>query len=284
VKKLAKNVEQLPSKTRTFETSGDRILGALQLFTIDEPEWSVDAAAQRLRLSIPTVYRYFRSLAQAGLITSSSRATYILGPAILELDRQIRLRDPLLSSAGDVMQRLITHSPGGAVTLLCRLYRNRVVCIHQVTGQGPQVAVSYERGRPMPLFKGATSKIVLAHLPSRTLRSLYRDHAVEIQQAGLGTDWNAFRNCLTALRQAGTSVTHGELDQGRVGIAAPIFGPDGSILGSLSFVLPKYRANQALIVRIQQWTLAAAHEISERLQTPAGGDLPLASKSLKLRA
>ena len=54
------------------------------------------------------------------------------------------------------------------------------MCVHQVIGRGPQEPVSYERGRLMPLFRGATSKIILAHLPARTLKSLFEQNGGEI--------------------------------------------------------------------------------------------------------
>ena len=56
------------------DTSGDRVLAVLGLFTADEPTWTVDAAARRLGISKPTAYRYFKSLARAGLVAPASRA------------------------------------------------------------------------------------------------------------------------------------------------------------------------------------------------------------------
>ena len=35
---------------------------------------------------------------------------------------------------------------------------------------------SYERGMEMPIFLGATSKVILAHLPDRILKKTYLNH------------------------------------------------------------------------------------------------------------
>ena len=235
------------------------------LFSEGQPAWTVEQAAQRLQASIPTTYRYFKSLAKVGLITPGP-AGYTLGPAIIEMDRQIRRCDPLLNAGRPVMEDLIRYSPEGSAILLCRVFHDRVICIHQVMGPGPQVAVSYERGRPMPLFRGATSKIVFAHLPVRTLKVLFAEHTKEIKAAGLGSSWEDFRKSLSTIRRGGACVTRGEIDSGRVGIAAPILSQDGSVLGSLSFVLPAYRADETLVGRILPLTISGAREIERGLQ------------------
>jgi len=253
-------------RQRRSESSGDRLLSVLELFADDQPTWTVEEAAQRLQTSVPTAYRYFKSLAKVGLISPGSRVGYALGPAIIEMDRQIRLRDPLLGAGRPVMEDLIRYSPEGSAILLCRVFHDRVICIHQVIGSGPQVLVSYERGRPMPLFRGATAKIVLANLPARTLKRLFEEHTKEIKAAGLGHNWEEFKKTLGALRRTGVCVTRGEVDAGRVGVAAPIFAPDGSVLGSLSSVLPAYRTDENLVGRIVPLTSAGAREIERGMQ------------------
>src|SRR5271165_2581962 len=185
---------------RAARSSGDRMLAVLELFTVEMPEWTVEAAAAALRVSAPTAYRYFKQLTRAGLLSPVTGASYALGPAIIQMDRQIQICDPMLNAARSVMVDLIQYAAESATVLLCRLYHDRVMCAHQVMGRGPQLPVSYERGRLMPLFRGATSKIILAHLPARTLKSLFDRHSAEIAAAGLGATFVAFRRDLAGLR------------------------------------------------------------------------------------
>jgi DNA-binding IclR family transcriptional regulator len=250
---------------RADRSSGDRMLAVLELFTLDAPEWTVEAAAAVMRVSAPTAYRYFKQLTRAGLISPVTGASYALGPAIIEMDRRIQICDPMLNAARGVMVDLIQYAAESTTVLLCRLYHDRVMCVHQVVGRGPQLPVSYERGRLMPLFRGATSKIILAHLPSRTVKSLFDRHAAEIAEAGLGATLPAFRGHLAEVRRAGVMVSRSEIDSGRVGIAAPIFGAERAILGSLSFVLPEPRADERLIARLTPLTVAGAREIEQAM-------------------
>jgi DNA-binding IclR family transcriptional regulator len=245
--------------------SGDRLLAVLGLFTADATQWTVEAAAEKLGVSTTTTYRYFKKLTKAGLISPVAGAGYTLGPAIIQMDRLIQAGDPMLNAARGVMIDLAGHAAEGSTVLLCRLFHDRVMCVHQIMGRGPQQPVSYERGRLMPLYRGATSKIILAHLPSRTLKALLAHHAEEIAGAGLGPGWEEFRRGLASIRRAGISVSRGEIDPGRIGVAAPIFDRDRAVLGSLSLVLPAAHADEALVLRLAPLTVAGAREIERTM-------------------
>lgn len=246
------------------DSSGDRLLAVLGLFTLDRPGWTVEAAAEALSVSPATTYRYFKRLTRAGLLSPVSGANYVLGPAIIQMDRQIQICDPMLNAARQVMHSLISNAAERSTILLCQLFHDRVMCVHQVMGRGPQEPVSYERGRLMPLFRGATSKIILAHVPARTLRLFFAQHERDIPGAGLGESWEAFRTALTALRRAGYCVSRGEIDAGRIGVAAPIFGRDRGVLGSLSFVLPSDTPDEQ-IADIASLTVAGARTIERTI-------------------
>lgn len=261
--------------------SGDRLLAVLALFSAEAAQWTVDGVAEKLGVSVPTTYRYFKKLTKAGLISPVSGAGYTLGPAIIQMDRQIQISDPMLNAARGVMISLARDAGDGATILLCRLFHDRVMCVHQIMGRGPQAPVSYERGRLMPLFRGATSRIILAHLRSRTLKALFaRDHA-EIAAAGLGVSWEEFRGGLAAIRRAGVCVSHGEIDAGRVGIAAPVFDRERTVLGSLSIALGEAHADASLIRRLAPLTTKGAREI-ERTMNSGSASTPPSPARVKL--
>jgi DNA-binding IclR family transcriptional regulator len=240
---------------RLSTSSADRLLAVLQLFTLDRPEWSVETAAKEIGVSVSTAYRYFRSLGEAGLLDPFTNGTYVLGPAIIAYDRQIRLGDPLIQIARPAMQRLIAQTGSVGVALLCRIYRNRVMCVHQEAKGVPHIAISYERGRPMPMFSGASSKIILANLTSRSARWFFARYPTQIAAAGLGADWETMKANLRRIRMAGVCVTRAEVDKDRVGIAAPVFDATGKVLGSTGLAItqteatPQFVANAATLVQ-----------------------------------
>jgi DNA-binding IclR family transcriptional regulator len=264
------------ASTSTSRThgSGDRLLAVLALFSAEAAQWTVDGVAEKLGVSVPTTYRYFKKLTKAGLISPVSGAGYTLGPAIIQMDRQIQVSDPMLNAARGVMIALARDAGDGATILLCRLFHDRVMCVHQIMGRGPQAPVSYERGRLMPLFRGATSKIILAHLRSRTLKALFAREAAEIAAAGLGASWEEFRRGLASIRRAGVCVSHGEIDPGRVGIAAPVFDRERTVLGSLSIALGEAHADASLVRRLAPLTTKGAREIERTMNSGSATTQP----------
>src|SRR5215469_7611725 len=264
------------ASTSTSRThgSGDRLLAVLALFTAEAAQWTVDGVAEELGVSVPTTYRYFKKLTKAGLISPVSGAGYTLGPAIIQMDRQIQISDPMLNAARGVMISLAREAGDGATILLCRLFHDRVMCVHQIMGRGPQMPVSYERGRLMPLYRGATSKIILAHLQTRTLKALFARDAAEIQEGGLGADWEEFRRGLAAIRRAGVSVSRSEIDAGRVGVAAPVFDKERVVLGSLSVVVPSELADPDTVERLTALTAKGAREIERTMNRGPAASRP----------
>lgn len=216
--------------------TSDRTLALLTLFTVERPEWTVEEAAHEIGMTISTAYRYFRSLSETGFICSYATGKYVLGPAFMKYDRQIRLLDPLLTAAGPVMDEMARRLPPSTVLLLCRLYDMEVMCIDQRRPARADFASSYERGRPMPLHLGAASKVILARLPSRTTRKLYDKAPGQMASAGLGQDWEQVSRSLRAIRAERAFATEGELHLGVQGIAVPILSGKRQPLGSIGTV------------------------------------------------
>ena len=246
----------------------DRAVGVLRLFTLDRPAWTVEEAAGVLQVSPSSAYRYFAVLTEAGVLTTITSGRYTLGPAIIQYDRQIQLTDPLLRAAKPVMADIMRFAPADSTVLLCRIFRETVLCVHDVAEAGSLTRVSYERGRPMPLFKGATSKIILAHLPSRDLRRLYEAHRAQIAAATLGNTWEAFRTSMARMRKAGHAVTHAEIDPERIGIAVPILDDHRRVLGSLSYVVPA--SEERTVARLAALAATGAREIEAGMQAALG--------------
>ena len=244
--------------------TSDRSLAVLKLFTMDKSVWTASEAAAALNVSTTTAYRYLSALYEVGLITSASSGQYILGPAIIQFDRQIQLTDPVLCAARPVMNELVAYAPESSVMLLCRPFHNSVLCVHQVLISGPPPLVSYERGRPMPMLRAATSKAILAYRPLRELKKLYASNHKEAKAAGLGGDWEAFRAALTRIRKEEYVITHGELDRGCIGIAAPILDEDKKSVASLSYVIPD-ATDERTVSRLTRLVIGGCRDIETEL-------------------
>jgi DNA-binding IclR family transcriptional regulator len=217
-------------------TTSDRILGILALFSGERWKWTIEEVSDHLAIPTSTAYRYFKILSNAELITPQGGGAYSLGPAVCELDRAMRMRDPFINAARAEMERLALEN-ADSIILLTRLYKDKVMCVHR---EGDSlIAQGYERGRPMPLNRGAASKVILAHLSTRQLRAVpYR----EMGQGGQSQE--ELRRELRAIQGRGYAITYGEIDRDKIGISVPVFRRHEQLEGSLSFVVESGRRDE----------------------------------------
>jgi DNA-binding IclR family transcriptional regulator len=247
-------------------SSPARLLQLLHLFTVERPYWTAEDAALELEVSVSTAYRYIALLVQAGLLDPlEGSKRYVLGPAIIELDRTIRLSEPLVNAAIPTMRWLVVQVTMPCVALLCRLYLDRVMCVHEERKAGTETSLSYERGRPMPLLRGAPSKIILANLQTRQLNGLIERTRKHAAHDTANFDWGAFKDELRGIRRAGFGVTRGEVDPGITGICVPIFSPGGTVMASLG-VACLGEVDAVAIGRTRALLAASASEIELRLR------------------
>jgi len=254
-----------PTKpNQRLDSSTDRVLSILDLFTEDHPLWTTDLLIARLGVARATMYRYLRALVETGFLTPDGGGAYSLGPRFIEMDRQIRLADPLLQVAPDVMERIRPELGGDQ--LLCRFYGLRVLSIY-VDKTDPRIKSSFDRGRPFPLFLGAPSRIILANLRMQQLQRLFLHHPHEIASAGLGNNWLEFRENMRVVHKRGYAVAS-DIDKALVGISAPIFLPSGDVTASLCLVKLRREVSEAELNHLGEMAKRGAAEITHRLQKP----------------
>ncbi len=249
---------------RPDSTTADRIFSVLDLFTRDRPDWTVEQAANALKTPTSTMYRYFKSLVRSGLLGTFGGGRYILGPTIIRYDRQLRLTDPLVLAARSRLDILAREVAGKGVVFLCRLFDDEVMCVAQASEGNPPFALSYERGRLMPLIAGAASRVILANLPPRRMQAIYTKHADVFLSLKIGATWPEARAHLADVRERVALATLGEVDRGNRGLSAPVL-LEGSVLGSLSIAGPRANFDGALIERLLQSLRAATLEIERDL-------------------
>jgi DNA-binding IclR family transcriptional regulator len=248
--------------------AGDpRLLRILSSFDLSRPVRKPADMMRELGVSRASIYRDLAALERAGLLERVADRGYALGPLIVELDRQIRLADPLLRAAAGLLGPLAADT--GGTVLLCRVHASKVLCIHQESAsQAPlqaAMSVSYERGKAMPLYRGATSRIILAHLPQAELERLWTHDRDAIAAAGLPASFEAFCANLAQLREQKVCATENEVDPGIAGSAVALL--DGKrVLGSLSVVAPASGMTAARRKSVVSRLFDAAARIESRIE------------------
>jgi DNA-binding IclR family transcriptional regulator len=251
--------------SETPESAGSpaRMLQILELFSESGPVWSTADLIKALATSRSTGYRYIKTLHDAGLLATVRNGHYTLGPRIIQMDLQIRQTDPLLLASEGVLENLVENV--GHSALLLTAFRDSVLCIGE--SRAPtSPANRFSRGQRRPMFQGAGSKVILAHLPHYRLKAIYPRHHEEIENAGLGDTWGAFRKTLGEIRRDGFLLTQGEFNPGIYGVAAPVLTDERTPSGSVGVAWDKNTRD----IDVEQAIFAvkeAAATISERLHS-----------------
>jgi DNA-binding IclR family transcriptional regulator len=241
----------------------DRYIRVLDLFTTEKSMWTVQEVATRLNVPISTTYRAMRELARVNMLEPAMEGCYRLGAAFVEFDRRTRLTDPLVMVGEPMLTDIADHANLPCVAVLARLYGNTVMCIADRRSAGSAVQTSYERGRPRPLMRGATSKVILAQLTTRRLNKLLAiaDSSGEHVSSSEAT----FRDELDSIRKNGYCVARGEVDEGRVGIAVPISVSEQALMASLSLVIDADSSTEAIERRLVLLLVSSAALLKEQL-------------------
>ena len=162
------------------------------------------------------------------------------------------------------MAELLAQTSQAATVALCRRFKDCVMCVHQVRGEYSSGRISYERGVAMPMFLGATSKVIMAQLPDRLLRGIYLANEKNIREVFPKLDWNKFKTDLREIRRAGFALTESEVAVGRVGLAAPI-ARNGQVIAGISLIIDSNGWNKKKISKFIPNVTDAAERISKSL-------------------
>ena len=239
-----------------------RVLSVIDLFTEAKPIWTADELIEAQATSRATTYRDLKALVDAGFLAPASAGAFALGPRFIELDRQIRLGDPLLKIAPPIMAS--QREKVGGTQLLCRYYGLRVMSIHE-DRYDERIMTSFDRGRPVSLFTSSTSQVILANLGADQQQRLFLQHASEIAEAELGTNWPAFKDRMRIIRERGVAIAS-VIDKDLVGVAAPVFTTPDTVTAALTLVRIRKEVDEAAIDRLTRLAISAARKVSERLQ------------------
>lgn len=244
------------------ETSLDRVLSVLNVFSEERLEWSFDDLAAELGYSRPTLYRYIRTLKDAGFLTSLPDSGFTLGPKVVELDFLMRKSDPLILRGTPVLEALADRWP--CTALLVRWYGTRLLCVASECSTSGSLS-SYPRGRPMPLARGAISRAIMAYLPRRRQLPLVADTLETLTSVGLGGTVQEVLEAFRKVRRAGYAVARGEVTPGVTGIAAPIFQGGTEPVGAICTTLADAEIDAGRIAEIGTALSEAAGRLSQEL-------------------
>lgn len=247
---------------RERNSTADRALNILEMFTDDHLVLSAAEVAEHLGVARSTAYRYLETLVQSNFLAEDGRAGFRLGLKVLQLSRLARQSYGLADIAVPALRTLAERF--GQTVLLTKLMGNAVVCLEREESSEQYVRLSYQRGTILNINAGASAQVLLAWLPARDLDRLLGSVQLERFTPASITDPEALRGRLAAIRSAGYAITEGEVDTDAIGIAAPIFQSPGAVLAAVSIVAIRSRLNGSSIDDMRRAVTQTAADLTEQ--------------------
>jgi DNA-binding IclR family transcriptional regulator len=253
---------------RERNSTADRALDILMMFTDDQPVISGNAIAERLGVARSTAYRYLQSLVNTRFLEEAPGGGFRLGLRILEIARLARRSYGLSEVALPAMTALSEQAR--ETVLLTRRAGDLVVCVDRVEASARAVRISYERGSSLPLNAGASALILLAWSPAPEVRNLLANTRLQKFTPKTLTNVDAIMTRLAEIRENGYAVTRAELDPDVLGIAAPIRDDNGQVVAAVSVAALASRVSPEAEPQIITRVLEAAQQINDKLAVIAG--------------
>ncbi|MBO9352596.1 helix-turn-helix domain-containing protein [Bordetella petrii] len=216
----------------------DRALAVLAVFSGELPHPSLADIAARTRIHKSTVLRMLSSLEHAHFVVKLPDGRYALGPEIARLHLVYANSFSLEPLVMPVLHELVAQTQESAAFYIRQGARR--LCLHRVDSPRP-VRDHIRVGDLLPLDHGAGGRVMLA----------YSGEQGEIY---------------ARIRREQVAVLAGDRLAEVAGVAAPVFGADQQLAGTLTLTMPTERLDPAFAGPVLQ----AARQLTVRL----GGVFP----------
>lgn len=204
----------------------------MHIASANEP-MTAQALSEQTGMPTSSVYRYLVILKNWNLIEESPRQScYSIGPAALQLLRNFQQFSPLSSGVHQVLKR-VQQQTGEMVAYLVPV-GFRALCTARIDSPHA-LRCAYEEGQSQPLIRGASGKVILAHMSEQRVMSTL--HHFGITEPAELDRWQSE---LAQIKQDGYAISTSEYDAGVSGVSAPVFSGN-KIVGAVSVMAPEDR-------------------------------------------
>jgi DNA-binding IclR family transcriptional regulator len=232
----------------------DRAVRLLEAFGPRVPSLTIGELSRRAGLPLSTTSRLVAELVRHGLLARDPQTRQVrVGLHLWELGSRAAPTRGLREAALPFMEDL--HSAIPHHVQLGVLDGTDVIFLERLSARDAVVNVTEVGGR-LPVHASSAGLVLLAHAGVEVLDQVLSRPLTRYTPATI-TSPQRLRSTLAGIRQAGFAHTPGHLREAAAGVAAPVRGPQDSVIAALGVVVP----NDAAAVRTVPALLAAARGI-----------------------
>lgn len=215
----------------------DRALDILLCFT-EKTDWAMTEISERVGLHKSTVHRMLATLEEKGFVERNQATDrYHLGLKVWELSAHLSRTDDQASIWQPEMERL-RDMLGETVSIYVRDGSSRVR-VQAVQSNQPVRRVA-PVGVRLPLYAGASSKVLLAYSEPLIQESIFNDPS----WAEASIDVEQYKAQLYEVLMKGYANSFEERETGAAALSVPIFDRSGKLSAALSVSGPSSRMTE----------------------------------------
>ncbi|MGH8236641.1 MAG: IclR family transcriptional regulator [Steroidobacteraceae bacterium] len=241
-------------------STADRAIEILLLFSESNPVLSANEIAARFKMPRSTTYRYLRSLKDQGLVEELASGGYRLGYRILDLARTAQRSFDILEVAEPHLRALARDT--GESVLLSYLSGTRITVLECIESAHP-MRIAYDRGQLLPTPAAATAKAFLAFAKSLNPKDVLKGVELRRYTPHTVTSTQRVLKEVEETRKRGFAINEGEVDEGINAVAAPIPNDIGPVVHCISVVAPALRLPRAKLLGLGPVLKVTASDISK---------------------
>jgi DNA-binding IclR family transcriptional regulator len=250
-----------------------RTMAVFDCFTPQRLRLTLQEIAESMRMPKSTTFRIVQSLEQMGYLVRLDDQKYCLSFRFTRLAGMVMSTLSIRQVARPPMSELARQT-NETVTLNMANGRDRI-CIDVIDTPSPLMSLARPGQNVRLDGKGATGKILMAHLPAKDLQRLIGPAARATARKP-----SELMSELARIREDGYSVSHGEHVLGLSAIAAPVWESNDTPNYCITVTAPTVRM-QPKVDEFVKLLLRTSNDISRRL----GADrMPNTIRSLEPRA
>ena len=247
------------ARARDPLTKGLRLLR----FIMQQPGGTVSVreAAEGVSMPPSSVHRLLVMLAEEKVLRQDPASQrYGLSLDVYRLAQIVAAHTPLRAIALRHMRALVDACDEAAFFSLYDPARRQMISVASVESSH---ALRYvvETDRWKPVHVGASGLAIMAFLPAAERAAIAAATGLPAVTSRSITDAPTLETVLARVRALGYACTIGQRIVGAVGIAVPVFGPDGTVLGDVGLTIPEQRFDPAAEAMLAGRLGACAAEI-----------------------
>jgi DNA-binding IclR family transcriptional regulator len=243
-----------------------RVLKALTWIVQEQSqEVGVREIAAGLNVSPSTAHRLLSELVRADFVRHNGQTgRYSLSLEFLRLAHLTIAHLSLQQVALSHMRRLTDACNETSLLGVYDNMRHEMMFTAIIESSHP-LRYSVDLNKWLPIHTGATGLAIMAFLREEEIGLIIERTRLAPLTSKSITERYKLEAELQKIRNRGYAITHGQRTPGAVGLAAPVFGGNGEVVGDICLTLPESRFDKANEARIAELLMACASEVTRAI-------------------